>query len=422
MKTLFGQSISAFKPRIVQQWVRKVKRAINYAFGKGPYDLAPFEYIEKLSHQVNLNATGVDYPDSTTGILYQENTGWFEYKKYTNNLDRKLIKKKKSGRDRFLTKGILPEQPRILYSISQGGVIVSRKSGYECIVYDSVSRLAVEEVTYIWEGERRYQYAMMSPRIPGPKYLEGISLNLVTLTGFCFFHFLHQALPQAFFCRQLFDRVDHILVNGSGEIWRQKWLERAGIPLEKVIWMDRENFCHYRCEQLLFTSWVVWDARPTNWSVAAIRDLLDASPSGHGDRWLWASRSDADLRVLAWEDEILKRFPKFEKICFSSLSPEQAIDACRSCSVFAGPHGAAFSNIVFCNPGAQIIEFSPSVTLHPCYIRLSDICGLNHASFVVDFERLPDDFEDVVEDMASLLWPTPKPADGELVYPGLLNP
>lgn len=409
-RTSFRKSVSAFTPVAVRQGVRKTKRAINYLFGSGPYDLAPFERIAKLSHETRINAMGIDYPDSVTGILYQEDTGWIEYKKHTTSLNQKIVGREVSGQVRYLPKGIFREPPRIIYSLSQGGVIVSRDPELACLVYDTASRLAVEEATYIWEGERRCQYALMSPRIPGSKYLEGVSLSLVTLTGSCFFHFLHQALPQAFLCQHLFDKVDHILVNGSGEIWRKQWVERAGIPLDKVVWMDSEGFSHYRCEQLLFTTVVVWDARPTSWSVAAIRSLLDAAPSGQGNRWLWASRSDADIRVLAWEDEILKRFPKFEKICFSSLSPEQAIDACRNCEVFAGPHGAAFSNIVFCKPGTQVIEFSQTVNLHPCYIRIADICGLEHASLVVNFERLPDDFENIVEVMTNLLaQQAPKP-------------
>ncbi|AFY35650.1 hypothetical protein Cal7507_5313 [Calothrix sp. PCC 7507] len=405
MKTFFEKIKQTLVPRIFRQWFKEIKRSINFIIGTGPYDLASFEYISSLAHNEE-NPYGLDYPESVTGIVYQESTKSVEYQNPPVSLTQKIVSRTVANRSRFLATGIFPEPPRIIYSLFRGGVICPQADFL--IIYDVASRLAVKEVTHNWYESSRNQTVFLSSQTIDTTYLEGISLSLATLGGDSFYHFFHQSLPKIFLSQHLLKSVDHFLVNGNEERWRKKWLERSGIPLEKVIYINHRPLTHYQCEQLLFTSSVVADAQPTKWSISALRSLLDAHPSGQGNRWIWASRADinpagVNRRVFAWEEELLQRFPKFEKVCFSSLSPEEVISVCRSCKVFAGPHGAAFSNLLFCNPDTLVVEFSPTTNLPPYFIRLAEVSGLNHVSVVADFEDLPENFEKIVVALAEIL-------------------
>lgn len=224
-----------------------------------------------------------------------------------------------------------------------------------------------------------------APRFPKPQYLEGIGLSLVTLDAEGFFHFLHELMPKVALMKPLFDKVEYIFVNGGETSWQPAWLERAGVPSEKLVWVS--GLSHYRCQQVIFASALIRDVQPNPWSIGALRTLLKSSPAHRGRRWLWASRSDAKTRQIQWEDQFLNAWPQFEVVRFSELSPAEAIALCGEAEVFAGPHGAAFANLVFCPPETCAIEFLPPWHNKPEYRRLAQVCGQHHATVVVDFEQ-----------------------------------
>lgn len=370
--------------------LKEARRLVNRLIGVGPYDLIPFSDILDEAH--NEMSHGIDHPESTTGILYQENTKWVKYSRPTLSLTEKVSSRTVVNQTRYLEKGIFSEPPRIVYSLSNGGV-----AGNNGLVYDAKKRLAIKETVHNWTFSPRYQSVLLSPRFPPPIHLEGLTLSIVTLGAEGFYHFFHESLPRLFLSRFLLDSIDYILINSCGEEWKTSWLKQIGIPIEKVIWID--GLSHYRCEQIIFVSDTVANEQPNSWSVTALRSLLGARSSQNKDRWIWASRSDATSRQLSWENEMLNLFPKFEKVCFSKLSPKETISICSECKVFAGPHGAAFSNIVFCNSETLIIEFSPSCFKSPCFTRLADLCNLQHATLVADFDSLPDNLADLKKAM-----------------------
>lgn len=391
---------------------KQIRRLINCLIGSGPYGLVSFKEIAKSAHDESIY--GIDHPESTTGILYKEdNKKWIEYSQPTLSLTEEIVSRHVEGRPRYLKTGLFPEPERIIYSLSNGGI--ASNSG---LVYEAKTRLAIKETVHNWTYPPKYQPVLLAPRLPSPVYLEGVSLSLVTLGAEGFYHFFHESLPKLFLAKSLLHSIDHILINGGGEGWKTRWLKQAGVPIEKVIWIG--GLCHYQCKQLLFVSDVVANEQPNSWSVTALRSLLGIPSSPKDERWIWASRADATSRQLAWEDAILQQFPKFERVCFSTLTPEQTIQICNTCKVFAGPHGAAFSNIVFCNPGSIVVEFSPHKFKNPSFTRLADICKLKHATAVVDFQDVPDRYPDLIVSLNSLLEPVDSCREESRIFPNIL--
>lgn len=69
----------------------------------------------------------------------------------------------------------------------------------------------------------------------------------------------------------------------------------------------------------------------------------------------------------------------FSVAYMEELSPRAQIELFAGAEFVIGPHGAALSNLLFCPPGAKVIEFSPDCQYRPLFAQISDKVGLSHA-------------------------------------------
>jgi capsular polysaccharide biosynthesis protein len=84
----------------------------------------------------------------------------------------------------------------------------------------------------------------------------------------------------------------------------------------------------------------------------------------------------------------------FTVLSLETLSVRQQAYYMANTKVIISPHGAALTNLVFCSPGTQVIEFlMPNWTLS-CYWELSNIVGCDYYCLFcepADFGRSPTD-------------------------------
>ncbi len=215
-----------------------------------------------------------------------------------------------------------------------------------------------------------------------------MTLSLASLGAEGFYHFLLESLPRLALARPWLDRVDHVLAPGQAGRFQENWLSLAGVPREKIIWL--EGHSHFRCDQLLFTGPLSQDSQPTPWLVSTVRETVSAVPPVRGTRKLWISRNDAGVRHVAWEGELLSRLPEFEHVELAARPPAGQIALLGSAAVVAGPHGAGLANLVFCPAGASIVELQPAHCNRPLFGRLASAAGCRHAWTTVDFARPPE--------------------------------
>jgi capsular polysaccharide biosynthesis protein len=207
---------------------------------------------------------------------------------------------------------------------------------------------------------------------------------LCALSAEGFYHFLLESLPRLYLARDYMERIKKILVNGTPGSFQEKWLRRAGVQMDKIVWM--EGLSHYHCEQLLFTNHLIGDYRPDPWTIQALRELLSGHPGATpGHRRLWISRADALSRQPLWEHELLAELKDFESVNLARMDPGAQIELMKNASVVAAPHGAGLSNILFCAPGTQVVEIFPDTKRQPIYGRLAHVCGLDHAWAISHF-------------------------------------
>jgi len=358
-----------------------LKRRINQFLGAGPWRSAPF--CEIASCRLDTHVRGVHRAEDFTGIVVREDEPPFAY-----HAGHPLFGQVKSfelledGR-RYRDSGLICPFPKILLSLCDAGVAAD-----DGVVYCPRTRRAVRETLRSWTEPGETHRLLGALRLPGATPLPGLTLNLCTLSGSGYYHFLVESLPKLWLGRGLLSQVDHFLANGSASGLYGRWLERAGVPMNKVIW--QEPLSHYRCEQLLFSGPLMSDQGITPWGVDAIRSLLDPPKPKNPHRRIWVSRRDAKLRRIKWEDELLARLDGFERVELANLDPANQIQILAEARVVAGPHGAGFSGLPFCQPGGCAIEIFPPNCMMPIYQRIAQASGLGYYWAQLDFEGAPD--------------------------------
>jgi capsular polysaccharide biosynthesis protein len=358
--------------------------------------VAPFAEI--AARRTDDQAKGVHRPEGFAGIVQREEDAGCVYPARTSLLGQPEASEMLPGGPRFLASGVVPAEPKLLYTLTDAGI-----AGRDGVVYCPHARTAVGETVRRWTEPATSHPLLRALRFPPAQPLSGTSLSLASLDAEGFFHFLVEALPRLWLAREALASVQHVLVSGAREPSIEAWLARAGVAAEKIKWL--EGHTHYLCEQLLFANLPLRDCQPTPWVRHALRQLLRPPPAT-ASRWLWVSRRDAGKRHLAWEDELIGRFPRFEKVSLVGRAPADQLALFSGAEVVAGPHGAGLANLVFAPGGVRLIEFFQEGLTPPLYGRLAQVSGGQAAWAIVNFSQ-PPALSPLVAAMESFLAPAP---------------
>lgn len=346
-----------------------------------PYKIRRFKSAYPLE---SLNP--VDFPESLTGILIQEKGDLISYPGLPQTFGQEIVLRRLNKKDRFKYSGVFTEAERIMYSIDGGYIF-----GQIGIIYDKQLRTYIEESAREWITPLRFSRFTNIVSIPPVKELKGVVLSCLTNGADAgFYHFFFESLPKLFFSNRLSENIDYYILNGPASEWKIKWLKKAKIDLNKVVWMPYNG--HFRCKQLLFTNNLINDQQISRWCVDSLKSLLNVSQNissrNEYKKVLWITRTNVNTRIIKWEDSILAFFPFIDKVDFSDLNENETIKKISNATYIIGPHGAGFSNLIFCNPGTCILELFPLDTYYiPCYFRLSTVCDLKHKIAYIDFEN-----------------------------------
>ncbi len=183
------------------------------------------------------------------------------------------------------------------------------------------------------------------------------------------------------------ERVDRYLINTTGARFQRETLAALGVAPEKVVVASAAT--HFECETLVVPSVNQRHHDVSSWAVAWLRTLAPESGSAEGGRRLFLSRADAGFRRLLNETEIVAALAPlgFEVVRAGELTVAAQRSLFRQASLVAGPHGAAFTNIVWCRPGTPCVEFMPPGYCDLSFWGMSGTAGLPHT--VIAGETVP---------------------------------
>lgn len=115
--------------------------------------------------------------------------------------------------------------------------------------------------------------------------------------------------------------------------------------------------------------------------------VLDAPPPR---RKVFISRAKAARRRLVNEDEVwaLLEPAGFERVLMEELTFEQQVVLMKQTAILVAPHGAGLTNMMFCPPGAHIVEMADLSFPNPNFYALASAMG--HHYWLIKADALGD--------------------------------
>lgn len=122
----------------------------------------------------------------------------------------------------------------------------------------------------------------------------------------------------------------------------------------------------------------------TNVSVRSIASLQKVKHfTSSQKRHVYVSRRKNPNRKFVSEEalETLLSSEGFEVAYLEMLSVDQQIELFSSADIVAGSTGAAFANVIYCKPGALVVEVQPRRMENLWVRNLCALCGLRWAPY-----------------------------------------
>jgi|APSaa5957512535_1039671.scaffolds.fasta_scaffold06546_4 hypothetical protein len=223
------------------------------------------------------------------------------------------------------------------------------------------------------------------------KKIKGSVFSLVQGTsGNNYFHFLFDIVVKLriYEEKHSLDKVDYFYVP-SVESWQKKILSLFGIPEEKLI--DSQKYRHIKATKLITVDhpwykkgYVQEEIKNLpDWIIFFLREkFLKYSKKFNTSNKIFIDRSDSKFNhcKLVNNQEVINylKLKGFQSYKISELDFFEQIYLFNNADIIIGPHGAAFSNIIFSKTGLDLIELIPDN--HPSIKckKISEILNFNY--------------------------------------------
>jgi hypothetical protein len=203
--------------------------------------------------------------------------------------------------------------------------------------------------------------------------LSGEYLHFGSLGGLNYYHWVVEVLPRLLFAER-FDRLSGmpLLVQRGITQAQRESLQMLGIPPDRIIEFTGS---HWQVEQLYYIHHGC-GGKPTPLVAQWLRERF-APHSTMRSRRLYISREDATKRRIVNETDLLKELVRcgFEAVTLSGMSFADQARLFNEAEIIVGPHGAGFTNAVFAQAGATLIELFSPIYIDWCYRQLANACG-----------------------------------------------
>lgn len=216
--------------------------------------------------------------------------------------------------------------------------------------------------------------------------LEGVTATLAVFSVNNYYHWLYDAIPRLAILREAdidWDAIDQFVVTRDSHGFARATLASFGIAAERLVVANDEEVLD--CDYLVVPSMpALGDRSAPDWMVEFLRTLLPQQADGVGELKIFVARKPGTRRSI---DNMSEIEGVVAKAGFTTVFPEDLgfagqRDLFSRAHSIIGIHGAALTNVVFCQPGARVLEiFSPGY-VNPCYAPLAVRAGANYAYII----------------------------------------
>jgi capsular polysaccharide biosynthesis protein len=195
-------------------------------------------------------------------------------------------------------------------------------------------------------------------------------------------HFVLDCLSGAAVCREIVRATDYQFVFPPLAEWQRRHLQLLEVqPLE----LD-DSICHVA--DLLFTSCVahfLW-APNVNCLMTRERQLRNRAVKGRGAVKLYLSRGSRPNRVFLSERQLEDRLGElgFTVIVPETCAVDEQIDLFSRADTVVGCRGAGMANVLYCPPGANVIEIKTPRTGGSWLGYICALIGCNWRPYYTD--------------------------------------
>ncbi len=222
-----------------------------------------------------------------------------------------------------------------------------------------------------------------SPHLQLPRHLKGTVAFLSVKWGQNYYHWMFDIIARFDLLLQHFSlqEIDWFVVNRCQLNYERETLQLLNIPADKII-----ESCYYpalTADRFLVPSYSHATSRTPAWACNFLKNLCVPSQSFQVsfpvDK-IYLSRCGASYRQVENEAEVIAFLQQFgfKTLTLESLSIQEQADYMAHAKVIISPHGAALTNLVFCSPRTQIIEFLLPQWTVSCYWELSHLSSCNY--------------------------------------------
>lgn len=218
-------------------------------------------------------------------------------------------------------------------------------------------------------------------RVPGTAVLIGGVAN--------YYHWTVEYMPRLQMLRRVMSPEQmqgmKFLINDAPTGWQLLMLQRAGVPIESLVQVPGGG-------EVICSSLIVPSIPNISDSIAFLRETLGIQPRRATGRKLYVSRLDVhpDRRRIAEEERLAEVLEAagYDILIPTEVSFEEQIDAFASSDVIVGAHGAAFTNLVYADPRARVIEITNSHNHYYDFFKeITDALGIRHVRYRAASER-----------------------------------
>jgi len=166
--------------------------------------------------------------------------------------------------------------------------------------------------------------------------------------------------------------------------YQAQTLELLDIPKERVVEVGSEQ-CLELSHALLMTPIDVWQISPFNAvSAGFLADRVPGIEAVRPARRIYLRRDDGDLRRVVNFDEIAEVLRKFdfEIVEIGKLTVADQIRTMRSATHVVAEHGAGLANVMFCRPGAVVLELFNPACPQPAFWTIASLAGCSFGFLV----------------------------------------
>jgi capsular polysaccharide biosynthesis protein len=233
-------------------------------------------------------------------------------------------------------------------------------------------------------------------KLKKPTFMAGRIAVVAASGSDVYYHWMVDVLPrvQLLVENNLMQHIDKIIINYQGLSFQKESLAKLGICEEKLLINNNHWSFHTKHETLIIPSLVSPNDIVSKYAIAFLRKtFLKPSNEANFSHKIYIKR--IKTRRILNENEFESVLFKlgFISINLENLTLEAQAMLFYNADFIIGPHGAGFTNIVFCKAGTKVIDiFSPN-WVNPCYWTIAHELKLKYAYLIGEGKR-PNDFDD----------------------------